>query len=163
MGNVTLGGVAVGICGIIWMLARWWFKEKHQAAALVPYLLSIAYGILAVITGGGALYFAAGTMLWGANGLGDLSLVYGVGGSTGNAGTAHQQALTQGGYVVVLCLTVLLACVAKWSDKLPRAKFLVGSGTGVCLGLSSAFASVAAVPLVSAVNALGTPLTAAFQ
>jgi hypothetical protein len=53
--NVTLGGVAVGSAILIGTLIRWWFKEKHRPSDLVPFVLSIAYGMLLILSGGGLL------------------------------------------------------------------------------------------------------------
>lgn len=156
MNGVTLGGVAVGLSGLTGTAFYWWHREGHKAAALVPYLVSMAYGMLAIITGAGALFLIAGVALWGANGLGDVSLVYGVGGTTGPAGTVHQMVINPGGRVVVIVLTVVIVCLAKWSRSLSWIKFAVGAVTGISLGMSAAVAGAAAVPLVSAVNAVGS-------
>ncbi|MET9617539.1 hypothetical protein [Kitasatospora indigofera] len=163
MNTVTLGGLTVGTALLILSAIRWWFRDGHQPAAAVPYLLATAYGMLAILTTGGILGGTAGVALWGANGLGDLSLVYGVGGNTGDVTRARQIALSDGGYVMVLLLTVILFGLWKWATKVPNGKLAAGIGTGVCLGLSGTVAGAAAVPLASAVNAAGILFTQAMK
>ncbi|SOB84222.1 hypothetical protein [Streptomyces sp. 1331.2] len=163
MNTVTLGGLAVGASLLVLSAIRWWFRDGHQPAAAVPYLLATAYGMLAILTTGGLLGGSAGVALWGANGLGDLSLVYGVGGTTTDVTRANQVALSPGGYVIVLLLTVVIVGLWKWAGKVPNGKLAAGIGTGVCLGLSGTIAGAAAVPLASAVNAAGVLFTQAMQ
>ncbi len=163
MNTVTLGGVAVGSALLVLSVIRWWFHDGHKPAAAVPYLLATAYGMLAVLAAGGLLGQVAGLTLWGANGLGDLSLVYGVGGSSTNVTRVHQIALADGGYVIVLLLTVALFGLWKWAKKVPNGRLAAGAATGICLGLSGTVAGAAAVPLASAVNAAGLLFTQAMQ
>lgn len=155
MNAVTLGGLTLGLSLLIWLGMRWFLKEGRQIAALAQTIACIAYGMLAIITTGGLIAGIAGIGLWGANGLGDLGLVYGVGGITGDVTRAHSVALTPGGYVVFALLTVTLACFAKWSRTVPISKILFGVLCGITLGLSGTVAGTAAVPLASAVNAIG--------
>jgi hypothetical protein len=163
MNTVTLGGVAIGTGILVLTGIRWWFREKRQIAALTPFLLSAAYGMLAILTTGGILGGAAGIALWGANGLGDLSLVYGVGGTTSNVTRAHQVALAPGGYVIVFLLTLVIVGLWKWAGRIPTGKLFFGIIAGICLGLSGTVAGAAAVPLASGVNALGLGFTAILQ
>ncbi|MGW6913728.1 hypothetical protein ACWGB8_07900 [Kitasatospora sp. NPDC054939] len=163
MNTVTLGGLCVGISIVIGIGVRWWFHEAHKPAAAVPYLLAIAYGMIGIISTGGLLSGTFGIALWGASGLGDLALVFGVGGSTSDTTRAQQVALTSGGYVVVLLLTVTILCLAKWATAISPRKLAVGSLAGACLGLSGTVAGAAAVPLASAVNAAGAVVTMAIQ
>ncbi|MGW6915551.1 hypothetical protein ACWGB8_17290 [Kitasatospora sp. NPDC054939] len=163
MNTVTLGGLCVGISVLIGIGVRWWFHEAHRPAAAVPYLLSIAYGMIGIISTGGLLSGVFGIALWGASGLGDLALVFGVGGSTADTTRAQQVALTSGGYVTVLLLTVTVICLVRWASAVPVRKVIAGSLGGACLGLSGTVAGAAAVPLASAVNALGAAVTMAIQ
>jgi hypothetical protein len=105
--NVTLGGVAVGTAILIRTLVRWWFKEKHRPSDLVPFVLSIAYGMLLILSGGGLLGGGARVALWGANGIGRRRPHYGVGGTTMDVTRARQLVLDPGGHVVVALLTVV--------------------------------------------------------
>jgi hypothetical protein len=160
MHTVTLGGLTVGMSILTIQGIRWWTREGHKAAALVPILLSLAYGILAILAGGGALGGLAGGALWGSNGLGDLSLVYGVGGTTSNITRSDTHVLTPGGYAVVVLLTVALICLCIWAKKVPVWKVLLGVLAGICLGLVGTIAGAAAVPLASGVNFAGSIFTA---
>lgn len=163
MTTVTLGGLTVGLAILVLTGLRWWFRENHQISALVPFLLSAAYGMLAILTAGGIIGTTLGWALWGANGLGDLSLVYGVGGTTADVTRTHQVALNSGGYVVVLLLTVTIAGLWKWASRIPTGKLLSGILAGACLGLSGAVAGAAAVPLASGANAIGIGFTMVLQ
>lgn len=161
--SVSLGGVAIGAALLIAFGIRWFFQEKHRPVALVPYLLSLAYGMLLVLSGGGILGWLAGVALWGSNGLGDLALVWGVGGSTHDVTRSHRLVLDPGGHVVVLLVTVVLVCFWKWAKgKIPHYKIAWGSLTGISLGLSGTLAGAAAIPLGSLVNFLGTAFTGVF-
>lgn len=156
---VTLGGVTTGAALLLLSLIRWWFKEKHKVTALVPFLLSFAYGQLAIITTGGLLGYLGALALWGGNGVGYLALVYGVDGNSPGITRAHQLALTDGGHVVVVLLTCALVGLCVWAKKVPSLKIVVGVVAGVCLGLSGTVAGLCAVPLASGANMLGLPFT----
>lgn len=155
MTTVTLGGFTVGLALIVIQAIRWWTRENHRIAALVPYLLSVAYGMTAIYGVGAILGGLFHIALWGANGLGDLSLVFGVGGTTHDVTGGHTGALTSGGYAVVALLTVVLVCLCVWARSVPVWKVIAGTMAGICLGLVGSVASTAAVPLASAVNAIG--------
>lgn len=161
--TVSLGGVAIGVALLLAFLLRWWFQEKHKPARLIPFVLSVAYGMLLILSAGGVTGWLSGMALWGSNGVGDLSLVYGVGGSTQDVTRARQLVLTPGGHVIVLLATVTLICLWKWAGgKVPHYKIAWGTLTGICLALSGTLAGAAAVPLGSAVNWLGTAFTGVF-
>lgn len=161
--SVSLGGVAVGAALLVAFALRWWFKEGHKPVKAIPYLLSVAYGMLLILSGGGLLGVLAGWALWGSNGLGDMSLVYGVGGTTMNVTRARQLILTPGGHVIVLLISVALFCLWKWAKgKVPHYKIAWGAMTGVSLALSGTLAGAAAVPLGSAVNFAGSAFTGVF-
>jgi hypothetical protein len=156
---VTLGGVAVGAALLLAFLIRWWFEEKHKLSRLVPFALSLAYGMLLILSGGGLLGGLAGLALWGSSGVGDLALVWGVGGTTMDVTRARQLVLDPGGHVVVLLVTVVLVCLWQWARKVPNWKIAAGILCGICLALSGTLAGYAAVPLASGVNLLGLPFT----
>jgi hypothetical protein len=159
MTTVTLGGLTAGFSLITINCLRWWLREQRRIAALVPFLLALAYGIVAVLSAGGLLGGLAHITLWGANGLGDLSLVYGVGGHTRDVTRVSQQALTDGGHAVVVLMTVVLICLCIWSKRLPIWKVAGGAIAGVSLGLVGSIAGAAAVPLASGVNFAGSIFT----
>lgn len=158
---VSLGGVTVGAGILIAYGIYWWHREKRRPAALVPFALSTAYGMLLILSGGGILGWAAGTALWGANGIGDQSLIWGVGGTTMDVTRARQLVLQPGGHVVVALLTVTLVCLWMWAHKIRSWKLAFGILCGICLALSGTLAGAAAVPLGSGVNALGVAFTQA--
>jgi hypothetical protein len=160
MNIVTLGGVTVGAAILIATVIKWVFREKKSPAALVPFVLALAYGMLLILSAGGLLGSAADVALWGANGLGDLSLVWGVGGGTQDVTRTGTMALSNGGHAVVLLLTVALIALWKFAGRIPNGKLAAGILCGICLGLSGAVAGIAAVPLASGANILGLGLTA---
>ncbi|MGD1219987.1 hypothetical protein AB9Q10_16340 [Streptomyces krungchingensis] len=161
---VTLGGVTVGICILLHALVTWWPGRKalmkdpaRHAAALGPFLISWAYGVLAILGVGGLIGWAARTALWISSWLGDVALVWGVGGATGQrAGGGGYLPLTQTGGAVVLILTVVLVAMAKKSRYGSDIKR--GAWCGVCLGTSAGVAGFAAAPLAIAANWLGGAL-----
>jgi hypothetical protein len=167
MNTVSLGGLTVGLCLLTIQGIRWWTKENHKIGALVPYLLSVAYGMLAIYGIGAILGNLFHIALWGASGLGTLGLVYGVGGTSPDV-TGHSRdtagkdivgasghVLTAGGHVVVVLLTVVLVCLCIWAKGVPTWKVAMGATAGLCLGLVGSVAATAAVPLASAANGLG--------
>jgi hypothetical protein len=159
--TVSLGGVTVGAAILITVAIHWWHREKRKPAALAPFLLATAYGMLLILCAGGLLGVGAGWALWGANGIGDQSLIWGVGGTTMNVTRARQLVLQPGGHVVVLLITVALVALWRWAHKIRSWKLAAGIVCGICLALSGTIAGAAAVPLGSSVNALGLLFTRA--
>lgn len=157
--TVTLGGTAVGAALLIGYLIRWWFQEKHKPSHLMPFVLSMAYGMLLILSGGGLLGGGAGIALWGSNMVGDGALKYGVGGTTQDVTRDRLLVLTEGGHVVVLLLTVALLALWKWAPKIRNWKIAVGMLCGICLALSGTLAGAAAVPLGSGVDLAGLAFT----
>ena len=161
---INLGGVALGVAVVVVFLIRWWFKEKRQWAALVPFVLAHLYGMLAALATVGAWSFlgaATWATLWAANVAGYTGLVWGVGGTAPNVTRGHQLALTSGGYVVVFLFTAILLALWKWAPRVPNGKLAAGAFSGVAVALSGSVAGVAAVPLGSSVNLLGAWFTQA--
>lgn len=156
---VTLGGVTTGSAILLTYVIYWWFREKHHPRALAPFLLALAYGMLVILSGGGILGWIAGRTLWGANGIGDHSLIWGVGGTSMNVTRARQIVLQPGGHVVVLLLTVVIISLWVFAKRLRSWKLAAGTIAGICLALSGTLAGAAAVPLGSSVNALGAIFT----
>ncbi|MFF2405739.1 hypothetical protein [Streptomyces sp. NPDC058092] len=168
MNYVTFGGVTVGLCLLIHHLVTWWPGRKalmkdpaKHAATLAPFLLSWAYGALTTLGVGGLVGLVSGTVLGLSNWLGDVALVWGVGGTAGELAARHTFVPLSGpGLAVVLILTVaLLAAVKKsrYGSELKR-----GAWCGICLATSAGVAGFAAVPLAVGVNWLGTNVYTAF-
>ena len=164
MNVVTIGGVTVGLAILLHTLVTWWPGTKAlrkdpagQVGALLPFLASWTYGVLTILTVGGIIGWAADSTLWISNWLGDVALVWGVGGQPGQtAGTVAYLPLTQTGTALVLLLTVVvLAAVKKsrWGGDIKR-----GAWCGICLGTSAGVAGFAAVPLAQAANWAGGAL-----
>ncbi|MFJ6566443.1 hypothetical protein ACIQNU_03425 [Streptomyces sp. NPDC091292] len=161
MQYVTVGGVTVGICILITALVRWWPGLKAlkkdplgHAGRLLPFLIAWAYGVLAILTVGGLIGWAADTALWISSWLGDAALVWGVGGQAGqHAPEPAFVPLTQTGGAIVLILTAALIAAAKKSKY--GHDITTGAWCGICLGTSAGIAGFAAVPLALAVNWLG--------
>ncbi|MFJ4918127.1 hypothetical protein [Streptomyces sp. NPDC088726] len=164
MNVVTFGGVTVGLCILIATLIGWYpgyrtLKKKPVPflGQLLPFLLAWSYGVLAILTVGGLIGWVADTALWISNWLGDVALVWGVGGEPGQHGpTVAYVPLTQTGGAIVLLLTIGMIVGAKKSKYGPDIKR--GSWCGVCLGTSAGVAGFAAVPLAQAVNWCGAAL-----
>ncbi|MFG2311180.1 hypothetical protein ACGFS9_21295 [Streptomyces sp. NPDC048566] len=168
MNYVTTGGVTVGLCILARFLITWWPGRKallkdpaRRAAEVGPFLIAWAYGCLAVLGVGGLIGWAADTALWISNWLGDVALVWGVGGRSGQHGAgAAYQPLTQTGGALVLVLTAVLLAAVKKSRFGHDIK--TGAWCGVCLGTSAGVAGFAAAPLAEGVNWLGDVLYGAF-
>jgi hypothetical protein len=161
MNFVTYGGVTVGLLILAYHLTAWWPGLKalqsspaHHAAALLPFLFAWSYGVLAVLGIGGLVGWAADTALWISNWLGDVALVWGIGGQSGiRASGVTYLPLTQAGGGIVLILTAVMVVLARkprYGSDIKR-----GSWCGVCLGTSAGVAGFAAAPLAVAVNWLG--------
>lgn len=161
--TVSLAGVAAATGIIIWFAMHWWIKEGHKPKKIISFLLSIAYGILAVLCAAGSgslLGGVAWTALWSNNLAGYAGLVWGVGGTDQDVTRAAPQVLDPGGYVIVFLATIVLVALFKFS-KVSKWKVVFGFIAGCGLGLSGSIAGVAAVPLASGANALGVIFTGA--
>ncbi|MFB7288998.1 hypothetical protein [Actinacidiphila glaucinigra] len=159
---ITLGGVAVGAAIVVATAIRWWFKEKHKLGRTVPFLLSLCYGFIVILSAGSglsALGLASWLVLWTGNAVGYAALVWGVGGDDYNVTRTQPVFITSGGHVIVLLLTVVLISLWLWAGKVPNWKIGLGITAGILLGLSGSLAGQAAVPLASAVNMLGAGFT----
>lgn len=162
---INLGGVTLGVSIVLAYLMRWVMKEKKRWNALVPFVLSLLYGMLAALAALGAwslLGVTTWVALWAGNLAGYVGLVWGVGGTAPDVTRAHQLALTPGGYAVVFLLTIVLLCLLKWGPKQSKAKILLGALAGILVALSGNVAGVAAIPLGSGVNFAGVGFTGVF-
>ncbi|MEU6229968.1 hypothetical protein [Streptomyces sp. NPDC047042] len=170
MTYVTFGGVTVGICILLATLVKWWpglkplqKRPQQHLGRLLPFLTAWAYGVLAVLTVGGIIGWIADTALWITSWLGDVALVWGVGGQSGVRGArAAYLPLSQAGGGVVLILTVTMTAAIKRGDKY-RGDLLVGTWCGITLGTSAGVAGFAAVPLAQAANWLGDSVYGVFR
>ncbi|MFJ6566240.1 hypothetical protein ACIQNU_02380 [Streptomyces sp. NPDC091292] len=162
---INLGGVALGVGIVLAFLMRWHLKEKRRWGALVPFALSLLYGMLAALAALGSwslLGATAWVALWAGNVAGYAGLVWGVGGSAPDVTRAQQLMLTPGGYVIVFLLTIVLLGLLKWGPKQSKSKILLGVMAGVLVALSGNVAGVAAIPLGSGVNLAGIGFTGVF-
>jgi hypothetical protein len=163
MNTVTWGGIVLGLFLLILRIGLWWPGVKRIKGDLVGNLLSVVplvyawlYGVLAVLCVGGLVGAIADVALWGGNWLGDLALVWGVGGNAAVIAShgGSPSALTNGGTAMVLLFTALFVVMLNKSDS-PRSHLWQMAWSGILLGLSSGFAGKAAVPLASFVNLAG--------
>ncbi|MFJ5804851.1 hypothetical protein [Streptomyces sp. NPDC093093] len=161
---VTLGGITVGLAILVHYIVGWWPGLKtlrssaiDHAGKLLPFAFAWSYGVLAVLTVGGLVGWIFDTTVWISNWLGDVALVWGVGGQAGQAAaTQAYLPLTQTGGAVVLLLTVGILAAAKKSKYGSDLK--AGAWCGACLGTSAGIAGFAAVPLAQAANWAGGAL-----
>lgn len=161
---VTFGGVTIGLAILLATIVHWWPGTKplrkdpaRHVGALAPFLAAWSYGVLAILTVGGLVGWVADTALWISNWLGDVALVWGVGGEPGQHGpTVAYLPLTQTGGAIVLLMTVIVIAAVKKSKHGRDIK--MGAWCGICLGTSAGVAGFAAVPLAQAVNWAGGAL-----
>ncbi|MFM9675792.1 hypothetical protein [Streptomyces brasiliscabiei] len=161
---VTIGGVTIGFCILAYTLVKWWPGAKalradpfRQLARLLPFVLAWCYGVLAVLSVGGLVGWIADSWLWINSWLGDVALVWGVGGQGGTrASGVSYLPLTQPGAGLTLILTATMCAALKVSDR--RDDLFMGMWCGITLGTSAGVAGLAAVPLAQAVNWAGDGL-----
>ncbi|MFE6284368.1 hypothetical protein [Streptomyces sp. NPDC057877] len=162
---INLGGVALGVGIILLAIMRWVMREKKRLGALIPFVLSVLYGMLAALAALGsvsALGGAAWIALWAGNVAGYAGLVWGVGGNAPDVTRAQQIVLTDGGYVIVFLLTLVMIGLLKWGPKQSKGKILAGCLAGVLIALSGNVAGVAAIPLGSGANLAGVGFEGVF-
>jgi hypothetical protein len=158
---VTMGGVTIGLAILLTTLIGWWPGAKalrsdplSHASRLAPFLAAWAYGALVTLGVGGLIGWIADTALWISSWLGDVALVWGVGGEFGqSARSAAYLPLTKTGGAIVLLLTATVIAAVKKTRYGRDIK--LGAWCGVCLGTSAGVAGFAAVPLAQAVNWTG--------
>lgn len=169
MTYVTIGGVTVGVCILVWTIVQWWPGLKplrsdplRQAGRLLPFVAAWTYGCLVTLGVGGLIGWIAETALWITNWLGDVALVWGVGGQSGRHGSgAAYVPLSQTGGGVVLILSAGMIAAMKKSKKHGR-DLQWGTWCGITLGTSAGVAGFAAAPIAEAANWLGDKIYGAF-
>lgn len=157
-GLVSLGGVTVGLSLFAWDFSRWWTSNKKRFTPkalrrLAPFLLCMAYGTLLILSAGGIIGAIADWSLWGTNQIGEVVLVYGVGGTSPNVTRSSHLALTDGGHAVIIVVTVVVLAVS--SIRGMRWDFVRGVLAGISLGLASSVAGTAGYVLAPVVSMLG--------
>lgn len=159
----TRGGVAVGICILVWYLVRWWpgaaaFRGKkarplQHLGALLPFVYGLAFGTLGILSAMGLIGWGFDSALWAVNWLGDVAGWVLVGEAPGQASHGVYKPLTSDGNWMVLILSAATVAVIKFRPQGTEVK--MGTLCGLCLGTSAGVAGLAAVPLAQGVNALG--------
>ncbi|MFJ5638668.1 hypothetical protein [Streptomyces sp. NPDC093223] len=157
-GIVSLGGVTVGLSLVAWDFTRWWTSHKKKLApksltALAPQILCLAYGALLILSAGGIIGGIADWSLWGTNQVGDVVLVYGLGGSTPTVTRSTHLALTPGGHAAVIIITVVMVAVC--SKRGFRWDFVRQILAGISLGLASSIAGAVGVVVAPTVSWAG--------
>lgn len=159
---INLGGIVIGCAIIIGFGIRWWFQEKHDPTALIPFVLAHLYGMisaLATYTACSLLGWITWATIWAGNAAGYAGLVWGVGGTDRNVTRAAPVVLTEGGFVIVFLLSVVIGALWMWAPRVSNGKLAAGAASGALLALSGTIAGVAAIPLGSAVNMAGAAFT----
>lgn len=157
---VTIGGVLMGLCVLVWHGVQWYpGLEKLKSHPIpyagdwLPFLLGWAYGTLGVLTTMGLIGWAFDTALWASNWLGDAALWVGVGESPGQTAAGAPIQMGVYGNCMMLLLTVVVVAMVKFRPSGPDLKRGVWCGT--CLGTSSGVAGVAASPLAMGAEWVG--------
>lgn len=163
MNYVTFGGVTVGLILLVHQAVTWWPGRKtlmkdpvKHASRLLPWLASWCYGCLTTLGVGGLVGLISGTILGISNWLGDVALVWGVGGAGGQLAAAKTFVPLSGpGLAVVLILTAGFAAAVAKAGEDQAGVLKRGAWCGITLGTSAGVAGFAAVPLAQAANWLG--------
>ncbi|MDC2953368.1 hypothetical protein PO587_02740 [Streptomyces gilvifuscus] len=172
--TVSLGAVTIGLSILAWHLARWWKTGGggkggppgvggggggRDPKVLIPFVASVALGMLCVTAAGGLLGTAATMLMDVGNTLGNWSLTAVTGTTTPGVTRSGHKSLTPGGCAALVIYIVVLAAIWKSGGKVFHGKVTSGVTCGVMLGLSAGFSGVAATAVVSIFNALGDKVT----
>lgn len=175
---VTLGCPTLGAIIVALTVQRWWKKGSgggrgkkgddgggRSWTALLPFVLSLCYGMIAVLASPGwsGLGVLTHLGLWSGNGLGYAYLVWGIGGDSPNVTRANPVTLTAGGYCIFALWTALIIGSHVWGRRLPRLQNIAGVLAGIFLGMAAGIAGVMAVPLASGLNIAGGWWTGGIQ
>ncbi|MFD9618485.1 hypothetical protein ACFWB2_14615 [Streptomyces virginiae] len=169
--TVSLGAVTIGLSILAWHLTRWW-KTGAKAGpggpgggggrdpkVLIPFLSSVALGMLCVTAAGGLLGTGATMLLDVGNNLGNWSLTAVTGTVTPGLTRSGSKSLTPGGCAALVIYIVIVVSIWKSGGKVFHGKVTSGVTCGVMLGLSAGFSGVAAAAVVSVFNAVGDRVT----
>ncbi|WP_128977522.1 hypothetical protein [Streptomyces roseicoloratus] len=154
----TLGGVAVGLGILTWVLIPW-YRKSRDWKELVPFGSGLALGTLSVLAAGGVLGKIAGWILGATNKAGDYALSAGTGAQSPLVTRAGITALDPGGSVILLLFTVGLIAVWRSAKKKIRGSLATGVVCGCSIGLSAGVAGIAGATLVPLANSIGGVLT----
>ncbi|MGW3154022.1 hypothetical protein ACWDG9_04860 [Streptomyces sp. NPDC001073] len=172
--TVSLGAVTIGLSILAWHLSRWWKTGGggkggppgvggggggRDPKVLIPFLSSVALGMLCVTAAGGLLGTGATMLLDLGNTLGNWSLTAVTGTATPGVTRSGQKSLTPGGCAALVVYIVVLVALWKSGGKVFHGKLTSGVTCGVMLGLSAGFSGIAAAAVVSVFNAAGDKLT----
>lgn len=158
-GLVSLGGVIVGLSLFAWDFSRWFAAHPKKRLSLKalrkigPFLVCMAYGALLVLSAGGLIGAAADWSLWGTNQVGEVVLVYGVGGTAPDVTRSSHLALTPGGHGFIIIATVVILAVS--GIRGVRWDFVRGVVAGVSLGLASGIAGAVGFLVAPAASGVG--------
>jgi hypothetical protein len=168
--TVSLGAVTIGLSILAWHLTRWWKGGGkggppgaggggRDPKVLIPFLSSVALGMLCITAAGGLLGTAATMLLDAGNTLGNWSLTAVTGTATPGVTRSGHKSLTPGGCAALVIYIVGLAAIWKSGGKVFHGKVTSGVTCGVMIGLSAGFSGVAASAVVTVFNALGDKVT----
>lgn len=156
---VTLGGVVVGLGLFLWDATRWWADHPKKRFSLkslkklAPILACDAYGALLILSAGGIVGAAADWSLWGTNTVGEVVLVYGVGGTAPDVTRGDQLGLTPGGHAVVVLASVVFLAIT--SRRGIRWDFARQTLAGISLGLAKSVAGLVGFLVAPVVSVSG--------
>lgn len=156
----TYGSMVIGFGLIARHLIDWWpgekgVKEWREWLSLLPFVLAYCFGILLILGVGGFVGLVSNAALWGVGWVGDGALIWGVGGERAVVGAGGQRmALTNGGLAAVLFLAFIFAGLQAKSEKL-RVPLTRGVLAGILTGTVAGISATMAIPVASAVNAIG--------
>ncbi|MCX5234422.1 hypothetical protein OG824_04135 [Streptomyces prunicolor] len=172
--TVSLGAVTIGLSIMAWHLSRWWKAGGggkggppgvggggggRDPKVLIPFLSSVALGMLCVTAAGGLLGTGAVMLLGLGDSLGNWSLTAVTGTVTPGVTRSGQKVLSPGGCAALVVYIVVLIALWKSGGKLFKGKVISGVICGVMLGLSAGFSGVAAAAVVTVFNAAGDKIT----
>ncbi|MFD9920638.1 hypothetical protein [[Kitasatospora] papulosa] len=168
--TVSLGGVTIGLGILAWHLTKWWRTGGggkgpgpggggRDPKALLPFVSSMALGMVAVTAAGGLIGTAAVFLLNTGSMAGNWSLTAVTGTVTPEVTRSGLKALSPGGCALLVIYFVILVAMWKSGAKLLKGKIASGIVCGCLLGLSAGFSGVGSVALVTITNTVGDKIT----
>ena len=162
----TVGSFFGGLAFAAWSLILWFPGIKALgkdpfgfARELVPFLFAYAYGMLVILGVGGVVGWIADGIVWSVGWVGDTAFVYGVGGTRQSlADQGKVIALTNGGLLVVMLMTVIVFAILKRSGTRPSTRTDIRNGAlaGILTGTVASVSAAFAVPLATGANWAGS-------